>query len=274
MARGWLCAVVVCLVSGCYASHRRHEDAGAALDAPRADVPDAPRCAPACSGSAPAPIFHATFDGHADAIGPAGFAATRTGAPTFVPGVVDRALRLPLESRIDYPGTAELLRRADALTFSIWVRHERFAQGRTFLGCRSHDRGFESYRGTGAGFTPGNLTTCAGDGAGPPRAWGACANVLIGSGSEPWTHFVLRWAGPGTEPEVASDCSAFWPLHAHMDFPVGALDLFDGATDLDIGRGAGDGALATGRIDVDDLRIYDVALPDDVVWEATTCPTP
>lgn len=263
VAVGRLTIALVWVASGCYASHARPEDAGAPVDVRAADAP--PSLCPSCRVVwAPAPILHARFDGDLEATGSAAITGVGTAAPAFVPGVFGRALHLSPTSVVVYPGTAMALARADALTFSMWVRLSRSGEGRAFLHCRSFDRGFELYAGVSRGFV-----TCAGDGYGPPRAWGACQSVAEGVG---WTHYILRWAGPGTEPEVATDCRPWVGLHAHDDFPVGTLDLFEGALDLAVGRPAGDGSFATGDLEVDDLRVYDVALPDEVVWEATSCP--
>ncbi len=130
--------------------------------------------------------------------------------------------------------------------------------------CRTADRGFETYD------SYMGVTTCAGDGYGPPYGWGACDSVDACVGA--FTHFVLRWRGVGTEPEVASNGGPFVPLVAREDFPVEGFDLFDAVDSLSVGTGAGDGSLARGSLEVRDLRVYDSALSDDEVWRATRCP--
>ncbi len=50
------------------------------------------------------------------------------------------------------------------------------------------------------------------------------------------------------------------------------FDLFENARDLAVGVGAGDGALSRGSMMVDDLRVYDVALPRETAWATTACP--
>lgn len=190
-------------------------------------------------------------------------AAVPVGSISYTAGASGRALSLPLSSHVTFPSTGAVLRDASALTFSVWAR-VRESEHRTFLGCRSFDRGFEWYSSSAG------TTNCAGDGSGALRGWGACESV---AGTCAWSHFVLRWAGPGFEPEIAADGGA-WTTMTPGDFPIGDLDLFDGAQDLVTGVGAGDGALAAGRLEVDEIRVYDVALPDETVWSITACPVP
>lgn len=219
----------------------------------------------ACGRDFPLPLFHYTFEGDLTSSGglevmpgvPVGFS-------TFVPGAVGQGLALPIGATVSFPGTATALATAPALTFSVRVRGLDGAL-RNFLACRVDGRGFEAY------FARRRVYACAGDADGPPLAWGACANVPAACGADAWAHVVVRWAGAGHEPEIGVDGGPFATLHAD-GVSIEGLALFDGLIDLAAGIGRGDGTGASGRIEIDELRVYDLALPDDVVWSATGCP--
>lgn len=213
------------------------------------------------------PLLHYALDGDLENRGEVpGYAGTSTGGTRFIAGALGGAVSLQLDGEVSFPGTRELLDVAPQLVFSLWMRTD--GEGRAGLACRSWGHGFETY----AGVTH-DLATCAGDGYGPPRAWGACATVPACTAPE-WTHVVLRWMGPGTEPEVSSDGIEWRALTATMGFPVDRYDLFAYALDLSLGLAVGDESLARGTIDVDDVRVYDSPIPDDEIWAVTSCPAP
>lgn len=200
-----------------------------------------------------------------------GHDAVAKGPVSFVPGISGKAASLPSGSTLTFPGTAAVLSSAAALTFSVWVRVPGPpATLRTYLGCRSSEKGFETYTGVD-GTT---ITTCAGYGGWPPP-WGACATVYPACTLAQYTHFVLRWGGTGKTPETAADGGPWTELTnsyaGSSGYPMPAdFNLFQGATDL----ASGIPVEPTAAFEIDDVRVYDVALADDVVWKITGCPAP
>ncbi len=285
-------ALVVVALCGCYRSHTRVtvdaavsdgprsldaspdarlEDAGVPPDAPFDDAGrpecEAPTTAPTCAGvAAIRPSLYYPLDGDVENRGDTpGYAGALSGARSVVRGAFGSALSFAPGESAAFPGTRDVLGAARTLVFSFWTRSDGL--GRAALSCRSWTEGFETYR-TSAGWT-----TCAGDGYGPPRAWGACSTVdECGEGE--WTHFVLRWRGVGTEAEVTSDGVEWRALTASMGYPIAHYDLFAYADDLAMGLAVGDGALASGTLEVDDVRVYDALDPDGDVWAVTSCPVP
>lgn len=258
------------------------QDAEVPLEAGATDAgADAARCAapPADCSSIPhvRPVLAYSLDGILTNQGTsAGHDGVASGPFSFVKGISGKALALPFGSSVTFPGTGAVLSAAPALTFSVWVRvsEPSATQGRTYLGCRSEPDGFETYSGIGGG----SFTTCAGYGGWPPP-WGACATVDPLCSLAQFSHFVLRWRGPGHAPEVAADGGPWATLNSQTldggPYPVPAgFNLFEGATDLATGIGAGDGSGAAGTFEVASIRVYDTALADDVVWNVTGCPVP
>lgn len=201
----------------------------------------------------PAPLLYYPFDCDARNVGTLGsrYDGVDT-AVSYVPGRNGGAASVGFPHWISLPDTGALLRNLDELTIAMWVRLDFASGAYPPIDCRTADGGFQTYAVSGP-----QLITCWGWGG----TAGGCSPLPLSSGD--WHHLTYgcrRTPQGYFEIDFTLDGSSGFNAYGPHLLGVDAVDLWLGNAHEET---SSDGtawygtALAGGRHDIDDLRVYD-----------------